>query len=142
MATTADVREDNLRTLFPIFGRLEITFANKDVLLLVKNEGVKFYGFKQCDVFELCFGEYCEGGYSDEIPTIGKHHYMTTGLDYYPITELDIALNAFIERVRSTEPHKSSKSFPGKRLGEFLEVDPDQPSYGESIRRVAMQNKE
>ncbi len=134
MATTAETREENLKTFFNMFNRIEITFSNNDILLLVKKVGANFYGFKQGDVFELFYGQY---GRSNDTCNTDKHSYMVSGAEYYPITDLETALNAFVDRAKSSAPYKPSELYPGKLLEECLEKDPGVSGLGENVLNLS-----
>lgn len=99
-------------------------YKNKNQLTLTLKD-CKFYGFKQAKVWELTFGEYCEGSYgSDVAPTEGECHYMCMDTEYFPEDKSDLAVQVFGYRAMSAEPWKATDK--GFALDSFLEKDPEQ----------------
>lgn len=88
---------------------METTFPNGDILTLTHTE-VKFYGYKQGYLYELSYGERCEGSYGEDVPTPADYYFMATDTEYYPSANQAEVVTAFVERStnvvnRTTKSH-------------------------------------
>lgn len=94
------------------------TFENGDMLTLSLKDST-FAGFKTAKLFELTYGEKCEGLDDWQYGECGKSYFEAHQTEYFPATDFGNALSAFNKRLTCSNPMHESDM--GWDLNKILE---------------------
>lgn len=106
---------------------LTAVFENGDNLVL-SIDTAQFGGYEAARVYQLTYGERCEGNYAGVYSGVeGEHYFMTINTEYFSKDKQALALVAFNSRLRSEQPYLPSEL--GQSLESFLIPSVPNPVY-------------
>lgn len=97
-----------------------VTLPNKDQLSIQKHIG-NYATLGWVESIYIFYAEYIKGNYGDVLGEEDEDscHYMVTGSQHFPVTEIVEAEKVFVERVLSPTPWKSINSTASRTLDEI-----------------------
>lgn len=120
--TVAGLGKATIRNITPeVFNEnneITYTFHNKDQLILTRGWGLFIFGWTQ--YLEISYAEYQAGTYGDYDNDVQDEcHYLICGSQYFEPSELDVAIETFLFRSRSSKPYNSVSAGEISSLGEI-----------------------